>query len=342
MLRYWLKPSRFAAVVAVVLLLLAWASLWTYFGPLWEHHRAMSRLAAAGVKVRGSRGDDWMTESNWPIARRWAPTIAHLVDIDGDSEELTVSRQLQLLANVHDLRHVRLTGVPLVKEDWERLARLDSVESVELSGVTVTGQGLTELARLPRLDRLDLSAAQLDDGALLELANCAKLKRVNVPASLAAHPDVAELLAQRGDIDIVWIAKLLPEERAKFAAWERHNIRLEGRVSHGTGPRRWIVGIGQPPTDMAALLNDLRPLGVIEQFEFDVPAVTDELVIAAAKATLGTERIGITGGALTAETLQSLGECATLRWLTLRQVSVPRDALQMLRSQPKLFVELLD
>jgi hypothetical protein len=342
MLRFWLKPNRFAALVAVLLLSLALASLWTYCGPRWKHHRAISRLNAAGTPVHGSRGDDWMTESKWEIARRWAPTIAHTAEVAGDSSKLEVGRTLQLLSDVRDLKHVRLTDVPLAKEDWEWLARLESVESIELRRLTVTKEGIANLSRLPALERLDLSAATVEDGVLLSLVNCRRLKRINVPASLAAHPDMENLLSERGDIDVVWVAQLRPEERANLEDWMRQGVRIEGDVSHGIGPRRWVVRITQPPTDVDALLEDLRPLGLIEHFAVATPAVSDELVTALSKASLGTERIGISGSILATETVQCFGECATLRWLSLRQVRVPKEALQKLRSQPNLFVELIE
>ncbi len=99
-----------------------------------------------------------------------------------------VSRNLQPLANLQNLRRLELYGFEANDECMSAIAQLRLLEHLDLSGADVADADFTKLKHLPNLKSLTLPASPITDDAIAMLAELKQLKALGLDHVLTRGP----------------------------------------------------------------------------------------------------------------------------------------------------------
>jgi len=151
-----------------------------------EEIAAIARLQEHGILVH-------------PVALNETLTEVSLSSVGADEADQAIA----LLASIHSLEIVNLSGVRFEDEQLEAISELPHLVHLRLDRTQVADAGLRHLRGLENLAYLNLFDTAVTDAGLESLRELPRLKRIYVGRTQITPAGVARLRAERPEMEIV-------------------------------------------------------------------------------------------------------------------------------------------
>jgi hypothetical protein len=190
---------------------------------------------------------NWQASTTEDVLRKLVEFSRNLRQFNVFDFSRLSERQMALIADIGSITSLSLNGLDKTDAMLSHVSKLRNLEQLNVRVSRITDKGLGSLVSLPRLRSLDLTQTRVTDDGLRLLAGSRSLRTVHVALTQVTQKGIAEVRADRPDLEIIW------ERSFKEREATVHEMAQRGDLS---GVRKAIRPEQFEPADFRVNLTD--------------------------------------------------------------------------------------
>ena len=190
---------------------------------------------------------NWQASTTEEVLRKLVEFSRNLRQFNVFDFSRLSERQMALIADIASITSLSLNGLDKTDAMLSHVSKLRNLEQLNVRVSRITDKGLDPLVSLPRLRSLDLTQTRVTDDGLKLLAGSRSLRTLHVALTQVTQKGIAEVRADRPDLEIIW------ERSFKEREATVHEMAQRGDLS---GVRKAIRPEQFEPADFRVNLTD--------------------------------------------------------------------------------------